>query len=123
MNETGSDDETERGQMLHLADVKLQVGENTSVSRHTRYKAIFDSVYIRLVAEARGAGCPEPTRHPSERIVSAGAAAAALDQESLDEVLALFRVAEDHRYNPGTHPGNVLHALALARHIAEWVKR
>ena len=83
----------------------------------------FDSIYGNLLTMARRAGATEPTQHPSESIMFAGAAAAGLDDESLEELIELYNAVAEFRFKPGTHPVNLLHALALARHIAELVKR
>ena|ERR1017187_10305455 len=112
----------ERAQMVQCADVKLHDAENMSVSRHTRVQACYEAIYIRLLVLARHAGDPEPGEHPSERVIVSGAALAGLDDESLDEVLDLHRAVADFRHKIGTHPVNMLHILALARHIAGLVK-
>ena len=125
MTRTSEEDEErrEREQTLHWAEMKLQDGENTTVSRHTRFSAIFDTIYALLLLQARPAGNPEPDEHPSKRVILAGAAAIGLDDESLEEVLELHRAVVDSRYKPWTHTANLLHALALARHITGLAKR
>jgi hypothetical protein len=85
-------------------------------------QACYEAIYIRLLVLARHAGDPEPGEHPSERVIVSGAALAGLDDESLDEVLDLHRAVADFRHKIGTHPVNMLHILALARHIAGLVK-
>jgi hypothetical protein len=122
MQKTGGEQARMRMQMLRCADTFLEDADNISVSRHTRVEACFESIYIRLLVSARGAAEPEPKQHPSERVIAAGAATAGLDNESLDEVLELNRAVADYRHKPGTDPVNMLHALTLARRIAQLVK-
>ena len=112
----------ERAQMLQCADVKLHDAGNISVSRHTRVQICYESIYIRMLVLARNAGDHAPSEHPSERVILSGAALAALDDESLEEVLDLHRAVADFQYRIGTHPVNMLHILALARLIAGQVK-
>jgi hypothetical protein len=123
MTKTNEEERVEREAMLHWAEIKLQDGENTTVSRHTRFSAIFDSIYARLLLQALRAGIPEADEHPSKHVILAGAKAVGLDDESLDEVLDLYSAVAGSRYKPWTHSANMLHTLALARHIAELAKR
>ena len=120
---TKTSEEEVRERTLELADNKLQDAENTSVSRHTRVEACFDSIYVNLLVMAHRAGCAEPTELSTERMILAGAVAAGLDDESLGEVLVLHDAVKDLRHKPGTHPINMLHGLALSRHIAALAKR
>jgi hypothetical protein len=122
MPKTGEEQGRMRMQMLRCADAFLEDADNISVSRHTRMGACFESIYIRLLVSARGAAEPEPIQHPSERVIAAGAATAGLDNESLEEVLELNRAVAEYRHKPGTDPVNMLHALTLARRIAQMVK-
>lgn len=112
----------QRGAMLHCADVCLRDAGNIMVSRRIRVEACFDSIYLRFLVLARDAIDPEPDEHPSERVIVAGATAAGLDDESLEEVFELYRAVTANRYRPGTYPVNMLHVLALGRHIARLVK-
>ena len=114
-----------RAEMLQCADVKLLDAGNMSLSRHSRVEACYTSIYIRLLVLARSAGSAdsaEPTVHPSERVIVAGAALAGLDDESIEEVMDLHLAVADLRYRIGSHKVNMLHTLALARHIAGLVK-
>ena len=125
MTKANQEDEErrEREQTLHWAEMKLQDGENTTVSRHTRFSAIFDSIYALLLLQARRAGIPEPDEYPSKRAILAGAKAVGLDDESLEEVLELHGAVINSRYKHWTHTANMLHTLALARHITGLAKR
>ncbi len=111
-----------RGAMLRCADVCLRDAEDIMVSRHTRVEACFDSIYLRFLVLARDAIEPEPSEHPSERVIIAGAAAAGLGDELLEEVFELQRAVTAYRDRPGMHPVNMLHVVALGRHIARLVK-
>jgi hypothetical protein len=73
--------------------------------------------------QARRAGFPEPDEHPAKRVIFAGATAIGLDEESVEEVLELYSAVVDSRYKPWTHSANMLHTLALARHVAGLAKR
>ena len=108
--------------MLRCADVRLRDAENIMVSRHTRVEACFDSIYLRLLVLASDAVDTEPGEHPSERVIVDGAAAAGLGDELLEEVFELLRAVTAYRDRPGMHPVNMLHAVALGRHIARLVK-
>ena len=123
MRMPGPEPEPEREPLLEWSDNKLQDGENTTVSRHTRVEATLDSIYARLLVMARRAGHAEPTEHPSERMLLAGAGAVGLDDEATDEALEMLRTVTGRRYKPGTHPLNLMDSIALARHVAELVKR
>lgn len=111
-----------RDPLLEWSDNKLRDASNTSVTRGTRVEVCLDSIYARLLVMARMAGHPEPTEHPSERMIIAGARAAGMDDESTDEALELLHTVIDRRYKVGVHPVNMMHCLALARHVAELVK-
>jgi len=108
--------------MLRCADVCLLDAENIMVSRRARVEACFDSIYLRFLVLARDAIDPESNEHPSERVIAAGATVAGLDDELLEEVFELYRAVKAYRYTPGMHPVNMLHVLALGRHIAGLVK-
>lgn len=123
MTKAINDDEAGREAMLHWAEMKLQDGENSILSRHSRFSVIFDSIYALLLLHAERAGGQGPDEHLSKRVILAGAAAIGLDDESLEEVLELYCAVVDSRYKPWTHKINMLHTLALARHVAGLVKR
>ena len=111
-----------RAEMLQCADVKLLDAGNMSLSRHSRVEACYKSIFIRLLVLARSADSAEPMEHQSERVIVTGAALAGLDDESIEEVMDLHHAVVNFRYRIGSHKVNMLHTLALARHIAGLVK-
>jgi hypothetical protein len=111
-----------RAEMLQCADVKLLDAGNMSLSRHSRVEACYTSIYIRLLVLARSAVTVAPEEHSPERVIETGAALAGLDDESLEEVMDLHLAVAHLRYRIGSHKVNMLHILALARHIAGLVK-
>jgi hypothetical protein len=114
--------EREFESVLQWADIKLRDAENVDISRHTRIEAAFDSIYARLSVLARRAGHPEPSAHPSERVMLQGAVAAGLNDHCLCEVMELHLTVADRRHNSCAHTVSLPTALALGRHLEELVK-
>ena len=120
MNATSA--ERELAATLRWADAKLQDAENATVSRHTRLEAAFDGIYAMLSVLARRAGHPQPSGHPSERVILQGAVAAGLSDYCLNEVMELHLTVADHRHDPSTHSVSLPQALALGHHLEKLVK-
>ena len=114
--------EHELESVLRWSDAKLQDADSTEISRHTRIEAAYDSIYARLLVQARRAGHPQPSGHPSERVILQGAVAAGLSDYCLNEVMELHLTVADHRHDPSTHSVSLPQALALGHHLEKLVQ-
>ena len=114
--------EHELESVLRWSDAKLQDADSTEISRHTRIEAAYDSIYARLLVQARRAGHPVPSGHPCERVILQGAVAAGLSDCWLEEALELSLSVAGHRHSPSVHSVSLPQALALGRHLERLLK-